>query len=871
MTLRKSLNSEHHPDNSLEFESESFKSENISKNNLNNSISSLNRFNTNSNINEKSEKLSNSNNDTFLESGSIDENDFVQDSSSRENLDNADKNEISIHKKISLSFENDFVDENDFQDDFADEDKTPSSINLISMEQIEKEVDEIISNGHLEIPNISQEKPQFHVTFRPEVHERAYRNYQVMKIRRQQEKELMEYERMLQNYCAEEEEEEAEFEEKNFIDENEIPIDKLQSLENQNLQSEKAIQEVEGAHDEENNIENESSIISDDGFNEEKTVNEHLDDSINFTEKASDEEEVSNMEQALIDKSNDDQIIKDDENVSSHNENNSELEKEVENIPFIPPLDLSQFNSLKLISASQTMKKSNKIISHTNKQKRPVSSCSKIPECVIPTTNKNHTKSHQLKSALSSSPQNKSSPPKSSPPIKLESITQFENQNTSPNKSPKSLLQQVQKKSTESKAEELRNNGFLITFLQSPQIASTKQQSLPKSNKNETQDLTSILLGTATNTDIISSEPIQNLNEKEPLKEEEEIEEKKYSDEELKKAVDEMLEQHILPPNEMHTSIQIYLKNNIYKNIMDQDYDEAERLKKAQDILSNGTSQSETKNEHKIIVQSIESRIETTKDKIHELKQQWTIKMQRFEEEIQSKSDELEQKQKEEVEKFEETWNSAEILLQFNKPSAQLLEIRKMQRTKALSNDFAGARELKKRGDVLEKEETRRAERKAMLSMKNAYNQLLSKQQREFEFAKQNWQRQRNLIENERDQEIHSIELTLKQLLTKLNEFKNRPKSNSKSRSLILSSSSKINTNSSALNEKKTKSKVKRELKTPATTTPRTRKQIAKFRTEPRQEKLALNGINVHQYVKSNSKSGSKLTVSHVIREKSDF
>ena len=192
----------------------------------------------------------------------------------------------------------------------------------------------------------------------------------------------------------------------------------------------------------------------------------------------------------------------------------------------------------------------------------------------------------------------------------------------------------------------------------------------------------------------------------------------------------------------------------------------------------------------------------------------------------------------------------------------------KLQKIKALSNDFAGAKELKKRGDQLEKEETRRAERKAMSSMKNAYNQLLSKQQREFEFAKQNWQRQRNLIENEREQEIHSIELTLKQLLNKLNEFKDK---NKNSRNSVLSNSPKFS-NSANLShtEKVKKSKVKREVKTPATTTPRTRKQVAKFRTQPRQEKLALNGLNVHQYVKS-SKSSSKKNVPHLIREKTEF
>ena len=859
MTYQNSFSSDQEFGSDSDFDDINSKSENAIKN-------VENKFN--SNFIKKSDKLNSSINKTFLGSSAVDDKEFDQNSLSQENTDNSEIiSDPMDQNNDSLIFENDFQDESSTEDN-----NYSTSINLISMEQIEKEVDDLIKNEFpIQSNNTnkqSQGKPPYRVTFKPEVHEMAYRSYQRNQIRKQQEREYLENMALYGNGYFEEEEEEAKFEpfEDDFIDKDQISPENIETNDNEEEDENENNSSVNDIQKDE--IDNKDDIEETDKKEEteetEETVNDIQTDEIDNKddENPKDEETVNSNASKIENESND--IITNETDIKQLNET------EIENIPFIPPLDLSQFNSSKLISQSQTMNKSNKVVSSYHKPKRPVSSCSKVPECIIPTTNKTHSKSQQSKS---SSPPNKGSPPKSSPPIKLD---QFENQNSSPNnnsnntKSPTPLLQQVQK-STESKAEELRNNGFLITFLNSPHIAN--KQGHPKSPKKlEQQDFTSLLLSTSTNPDSTDFNKKDEIPEENVKKEEDDLEKeeiKKYTDEELKKAIDDMLDHRILPPIEMHTSLQVYIKNNIYKNIIDQDYDQAERLKSAQDILSNGTNNKETANERKMIIQSIESRIESTKDKLHELKNQWILKIQKFEDDIHSKNDELELKQKEEVAKFEETWNSSEILVQFNKPSAQLLEIRRMQKTKALSNDFSGARELKKRGDLLEKEETRKAERKAMSSMKNAYNQLLVKQQREFEFAKQNWQRQRNLIENERDQEIHSIELTLKQLQNKLNEFKAKPKSNSSSRNLILSNSNKLN-NGSISNQNK-KSKVKRELKTPATTTPRTRKQIAKFRTQPRQEKLALSGLNVHQYVKSSSKSSSKGSVPHLIREKTEF
>ena len=62
---------------------------------------------------------------------------------------------------------------------------------------------------------------------------------------------------------------------------------------------------------------------------------------------------------------------------------------------------------------------------------------------------------------------------------------------------------------------------------------------------------------------------------------------------------------------------------------------------------------------------------------------------------------------------FEADWSRSETLKTFNKPSSKLFQIRSQQRAMAISHDFKNARQLKKIGDQMQKEESQKATKKS--------------------------------------------------------------------------------------------------------------------------------------------------------------
>ena len=101
----------------------------------------------------------------------------------------------------------------------------------------------------------------------------------------------------------------------------------------------------------------------------------------------------------------------------------------------------------------------------------------------------------------------------------------------------------------------------------------------------------------------------------------------------------------------------------------------------------------------------------------------------------------LEQKHLHEQEDYERSVQAPEFIQTFSKPSEKLLELRRIQKTLALSHEFQKARQVKAEADLLEIQETRIAEQRIARSIKNRYEVLLNHQQQEILCAKMNSER----------------------------------------------------------------------------------------------------------------------------------
>lgn len=304
------------------------------------------------------------------------------------------------------------------------------------------------------------------------------------------------------------------------------------------------------------------------------------------------------------------------------------------------------------------------------------------------------------------------------------------------------------------------------------------------------------------------------------------VEEPECTDEDLQRAVDELMTRRRRPPTELVAPLRAYIKRRLADAIDAEDYDTAEYFKEAEDRLNEESPDAATfAAEKKQRMRGVDDRIATMKQKIDEIKSRWEEKIAAFDAEKKEKLEEIKARHEAELDRFEEHWNNPTTVMAFSKPSPQLLQLRKLQKTSALTNDFQRAKELKRRGDELEREETRQAERKATASMKAAYRNLKEKQAKEIEFATMNWRRQLVMMQGERDAELEQANLCMRQLQIKKDECKT-----AKARPL---------------------SCISKPRDPKAIATPRMRRQVTDYKGITTQEKLTLMGFNTKDVIRS--------------------
>ena len=308
------------------------------------------------------------------------------------------------------------------------------------------------------------------------------------------------------------------------------------------------------------------------------------------------------------------------------------------------------------------------------------------------------------------------------------------------------------------------------------------------------------------------------------------------SESDLRHALDELMTRRRRPPDHLLGPLTAYVKRLLADAILAEDYDTAEQLKEAESRLAEERPEDSTRAaEKKQRLRDVDGRITSMKQKIDEIKSRWAATIAALDSEKKMKLEEIKARHESEQDKFEEHWNTPTTVMAFSKPSPQLLQLRRLQKTSALTNDFQRAKELKLRADELEKEETKLAERKATASMQAAYKNLVDKQAKEIEFATMNWRRQLLMMQGERDAELEKANLCLRQLQIKKDECQTtrvRPLS--------------------------CLSKPKKDPK--AIATPRTRRQITDYKAATTQEKLQLMGFNVKDVIRTNRQGRRPLT-----------
>ncbi|KAK8866364.1 hypothetical protein M9Y10_009326 [Tritrichomonas musculus] len=229
------------------------------------------------------------------------------------------------------------------------------------------------------------------------------------------------------------------------------------------------------------------------------------------------------------------------------------------------------------------------------------------------------------------------------------------------------------------------------------------------------------------------------------------VPESNYSDEELKQALDGLIKNNKAPENDMIPALRRYIESEMTEAALNQKYEYGVQLEKAVNTLNQITATdpkailSETRRRES------EERHATAKENYDKSVKEWEERISDYRKEQQKRISDLEEEHKRQMNEFEEQWSKPENMLEYNKPSPQLIRLRTTEQNLALQKNFERAKEVKAQADRLLREEQAEAQRRAVADMRLAYEAMDQRQRREMQCLLQHTQSTIESMERERD------------------------------------------------------------------------------------------------------------------------
>lgn len=224
--------------------------------------------------------------------------------------------------------------------------------------------------------------------------------------------------------------------------------------------------------------------------------------------------------------------------------------------------------------------------------------------------------------------------------------------------------------------------------------------------------------------------------------------------------------------------------------------------------------------------------------------------------------DQLYNDQQRELAEFGKKWNNPNSFLDLAKPSSHLLQLREIERKKALLMDYEGAEQTKAIADKLERQETAQSQQKAVQAMKLQLKQLEAKHQQEIEGAEQLTKRGIDHLLKEKAAIIDPLEKALKksQNIEKRKPEKRKPNTMNATYSMIDDNTSLTQSiQSKSARAPSPNAYVDDEVEDVDLATPRTFRKIYDMRSTSGVKRLDLDGIDITKYLKTGPSSNSRM------------
>lgn len=189
-----------------------------------------------------------------------------------------------------------------------------------------------------------------------------------------------------------------------------------------------------------------------------------------------------------------------------------------------------------------------------------------------------------------------------------------------------------------------------------------------------------------------------------------------------------------------------------------------------------------------------------------------------------------------ELGEFAARWKDPQSFAYYAKSSAQLLQLRDIERKKVILQDYEGAEETRRFADTLEKQETKNAQERAIVCMKGQLEQLEKRHQMEIEAAERLTKKRIDHLTKEKNTVVGPLELALR----RAEEREGKPDLRRKCTTALRDLNYDVETEEANL------------------ATPRTFRKIYDMRAPRGVNHLELQGIDITKYLTSAKSSRSR-------------
>ena len=255
--------------------------------------------------------------------------------------------------------------------------------------------------------------------------------------------------------------------------------------------------------------------------------------------------------------------------------------------------------------------------------------------------------------------------------------------------------------------------------------------------------------------------------------------------EQAEEAIEEFSTTGRLPSSDLRPKFVSRLEKDKINALENEDFDKVYDL----EILSQKANEkmtTEQANEmHKEQIKQTKEKLRQANEDYRTFNKEWNKKYKETEKQCKERIQKVIESQEEELNEFDKRWNDENYLSRFAKPSPHLLQLKAQERSMVLAKLFDRAKEIRKQAAIIEAEDTRNGQQRAMDEMRVQKKNMTKRQDSELECINKKCAEQLDVLKRQKTIDEKPYVKRIKKLENQLESLKRNESSQVKQVTII--------------------------------------------------------------------------------------